>query len=137
MSAYKILLIDDDEDDQFIFTNALMEITSAYKCSIANNGLDALSRLNSDSSLPDLIFLDLNMPVMNGIELFLILKADHRFSDIPAVIYTTSDNPDEKMQMKELGVRAFLTKTANFKKLKTELARILEENKNISFSIRQ
>jgi CheY-like chemotaxis protein len=136
MNAFKILLIDDDQDDQFIFTNALMEIMSEYKCSIANNGLDALACLNSGSSLPDLIFMDLNMPVMNGIELFLILKADHLFTNIPAVIYTTSDNPDEKMQMKELGVSAFLTKSANFKKLKTELARILEEYKNISFSIR-
>jgi CheY-like chemotaxis protein len=72
---------------------------------------------------------------MNGIELILILKADYRFADIPAVIYTTSGNPDEKKQMKELGVSGFLTKTANFKKLKTELARILEEGKNISFSL--
>ena len=136
MNDYKILLIDDDEDDQFIFINALKEITAEHKCSIASNGMEALSYLNDTSSLPDLIFLDLNMPVMNGIELILILKADRRFADIPAVIYTTSDNPDEKKQMKELGVNAFLTKTANFKKLKTELARILEESKNISFSFR-
>jgi CheY-like chemotaxis protein len=136
MNDYKILLVDDDEDDQFIFINALKEITAEHKCVIANNGMEALSHLKAGPSLPDLIFLDLNMPVMNGIELILILKADYRFADIPAVIYTTSDNPDEKKQMKELGVSAFLTKTANFKKLKTELARILEEGKNISFSLR-
>jgi CheY-like chemotaxis protein len=136
MNVYKILLIDDDEDDQFIFINALKEITAEHKCSIVNNGMEALSHLNANPHLPDLIFLDLNMPVMNGIELILILKSDQRFTDIPTVIYTTSDNPEEKKQMKELGVSAFLTKTANFKKLKSELARILEENKKISFSLR-
>jgi len=64
----KIFLIDDDEDDLFFFKDALELIYPTLRCDTATNGKTAIDKLKVSSSLPDLIFLDLNMPVMDGFE---------------------------------------------------------------------
>jgi CheY-like chemotaxis protein len=126
MSSNKILLIDDDIDDQFIFLDALKEISFDHECIIANNGIEALALLTENPLLVDAIFLDLNMPLMNGFEFFIILKKDSRLSQIPVIIYSTSDNPEDQKRMKEFGAIKFITKTADFKNLKASLINILK-----------
>ena len=71
-----------------------------------------------------MLFLDLNMPMMNGFEFLLILKNDPRFSQIRVIIFSTSDNPDDLERAKGLGALQFVTKTADIQLLKKDLWRI-------------
>lgn len=126
MNHTKILLIDDDPDDQIIFIDALNEIAAGIDCVTANDGFEALGYLETMVPVPSLIFLDLNMPVMNGFECLTLIKKEDRFKSIPVVIFTTSDDPTDKKRTSELGAEFFFTKTASFKLLKTKLFDILK-----------
>ena len=92
-----LFLIDDDPDDQHVFAEALSEIDGSVSLLTASNGLEALETLRKGSSrLPDLIFLDLNMPKMNGKQFLKELKSEPNLQDIPVVIYTTSSAKTDK-----------------------------------------
>ena len=69
-----IVLIDDDDDDQFIFLAALKAVAPDSECLIKSNGLEAIRDLQARRHNPDMIFLDLNMPIMNGFEFLAILQ---------------------------------------------------------------
>ena len=122
----KILLVDDDVDDQVIFLDALSEITTQVDCITAGNGLEALTTLKTLTPLPSLIFLDLNMPLMNGFECLENLKKDNQYKKIPVVIFTTSDNPMDVVRAKKSGADLFFTKTPDFQLLKTKLLDIFK-----------
>jgi CheY-like chemotaxis protein len=126
MKHKTILLVDDDEDDQLIFKDAIKEVYSGIECLIASNGKDAYLELERSSAAPSLIFLDLNMPVMNGFEFLERLKKNDRLKNIPVVIYTTSDNPVDKKNTLAAGAVLFFTKTADFKLLKLKLSEVLQ-----------
>jgi CheY-like chemotaxis protein len=120
----KILLIDDDDDDQFVFLTALEDIAPNSHCHVSNNALEAFQYLNDKTEIPDMIFLDLNMPLMNGFEFLLILKSDPALSSVPVIIFSTSDNPQDLERAKELGTVQFITKTADVELLKKDLRHI-------------
>jgi len=122
----KILLVEDDEDDQHLFTEALHAIYPSIQCVIARNGRDAISEMNNGLQLPTIIFMDLNMPLMNGYECLAELKKQTMLRSIPVVIYTTSNKTTELKRISELGAKAFLTKLTDFAILKNQLAEILE-----------
>jgi CheY-like chemotaxis protein len=103
-------LIDDDHDDQLIFTLALQQVSGSILCVTADNGIEALKRLDQKGFLPDYIFIDLNMPGMNGIECLLKIKAIGHLKDIPVVIYTTSSKQKDIIETSALGASAFITK---------------------------
>ncbi len=128
MKHKTVLLIDDDEDDQLIFRDAIKEVYSGIACLIASNGRDAYLQLEKLSAAPSLIFLDLNMPVMNGFEFLERLKKTDRLKDIPVVIYTTSDSPLDKRNTLDAGAVLFFTKTSDFKLLKVKLGEILQRD---------
>jgi CheY-like chemotaxis protein len=120
----RILLIDDDADDQLYFRDALNEVSPDSHCEIASNGREALEQIEIPPP-PDLIFLDLNMPVMNGYETLAALKKQHKYKDIPIVIFTTSKNSQDVQRSQELGANLFLTKPADFGILCSKLLKIL------------
>ena len=130
MYKYKqILLIDDDIDDQDIFRDAVQELNADLICIIADNGLDGLSKTKLPPA-PDLIFIDINMPVMNGFQYLEAIKKEPGYMHIPSIIFTTSDNHQDKVRAKELGAVKFITKPNNFNQLK----KILEEVFTSDFS---
>jgi len=126
MKPRTILLVDDDTDDQVLFLDALSHVNKTVKCDIANNGLEAMEALRSKTSSPDLIFLDLNMPKMNGYECLVEIKKEHSFKHIPIVIYSTSRIETEKQRTLEMGAKHFFTKPNDFTVLMNELDRILK-----------
>ena len=85
-----IFLIEDDEDDQQFFTDALREITDTTLFGIANNGKEALEKLANSTILPDIIFTDIHMPVMNGIECLTQLRSNPRTENIAVVILSSA-----------------------------------------------
>jgi CheY-like chemotaxis protein len=106
----KIVLIDDDHDDYEIFTMALSETDSSIDCIYYDSAKDALHKLlNSQSSLPDYIFLDLNMPGMNGIQFLEELKRTE-MAHLPVIIYSTTILPPHRQRIEELGVYKSIVK---------------------------
>ena len=122
-----ILLVDDDFDDREMFIEVVLEIDSSVKFLTATNGNDALQQLIKTDNLPDIIFLDLNMPRMNGFQCLQHLKNNERYAAIPVIMYTTSGNTEDKEKAKRLGALKFLTKPSCIKLLKEELEKLFKE----------
>jgi len=126
MSLLKnIFLTEDDKDDQEFFQDALKAIDESISCAIAQNGIETLEMLRGSDKLPDVIFLDLNMPMMNGFECLSQIKNEKKLSNLPVVIFTTSRNPAEVQATHQLGANVFLTKPASMPELQSKLQRIL------------
>mgnify|MGYP003576000012 CR=1 FL=1 len=126
MKKYKtIFLIDDDSDDHEIFALALEEVAPFYNCVTANDGIEALEKLRSGHVEPDCIFLDLNMPRMNGRQCLNEIRKEYKFSQIPVVIYSTSSESREREQLLALGASAFVTKAAVIDDLVASLKDVL------------
>jgi CheY-like chemotaxis protein len=122
-----LMLVDDDQDDIELFSEALREIDSSIVLVTAHNGEDALKILESDFfEKPDRVFLDLNMPVMNGLDCLRAIKARLKVP-VPVTIYTTSQNPIDYSRCIELGAD-FLSKPHNFSTLRSVLRQKLRIN---------
>ncbi|CAN5338358.1 hypothetical protein BH09BAC1_BH09BAC1_27920 [soil metagenome] len=116
MISQKILLIDDDLDDQELFLDALATVDAKTECLVANDGLEALNLLQDLlPAMPDLIFLDLNMPRMDGIKFLQEVKAIEGIKDIPVLVYSTSNQAQK--QVGALGTVDYLVKPDNFNSL--------------------
>jgi CheY-like chemotaxis protein len=109
-----ILYADDDAEDRELMTEALSQVDPEISCIVADHGLKALQILDDADELPDYIFLDVNMPVMNGKETLQKLKKDNRYKEIPVVIYSTTNNQKEIGELYSLGATTFIHKHNNF-----------------------
>lgn len=122
----RVLLIDDDRDDAELFKEALFEINSAivfehYEDSKA--GLKLL--LEKQTDLPDLIFLDINMPIVSGWQCLTEFKKTEHLKHIPVILFTTSSQTKEKEIADELGAEGFITKPNEYKALKELLSSLI------------
>jgi CheY-like chemotaxis protein len=120
-----ILLIDDDDDDQDIFKEAASVVVSNVQFLIAKDGEQGLAALESSPTLPDFIFLDVNMPKMDGKEFLKRVKAHPLFMKIPVVIYSTSNHKSELGEYFRMGASNFITKPSEFNLLVTYLRSVL------------
>jgi CheY-like chemotaxis protein len=125
MTYKHILLIDDDAEDQEIFKTALDSFPKELRCTTFTNAKVALEKLVSGDLHPDIIFLDLNMPIMSGQEFLLEAKKKKEVAHIPIIIFSTSSQTGTIKQMKELGAHDFITKPDRFDKLVNLLTPIL------------
>jgi len=121
----RILIVDDDDDDLGFFADAVTELFPHAECLVAHNGIEALSVLELADYMPDYIFLDLNMPRMDGKECMKHIKRNPRFSAIPLIIYSTSRRKEDSAEAHESGAVAFLVKPSKFELLKQEIALIV------------
>ena len=103
-----VILIDDDRDDQEIFQKELQKFNSSIKFLSAYNGEEGLEVLHKNSV--NYIFLDINMPVMNGIDALKLIKQDQNLKHIPVIIYSTSDGRAYKKMALSLGAATYFTK---------------------------
>jgi CheY-like chemotaxis protein len=121
----KCLLVDDDEDDREIFCLAIQKIDPSMQCVTARDGLDALSILKNETFVPDYIFLDLNMPLMNGKECLREIRKQDRLKEVPVIIVSTSLADKDKEDTKNLGASAFITKPPLVSALASKLLDVL------------
>lgn len=123
----QILIVDDDEEDRELFIDVVSRIAPSVTCREACDGEDALALLTGTSLLPDLIFLDLNMPRIGGIEFLKQVKKDARLKDIPVVIYTTSKRTEAKREALRLGAVYFISKPYQLSDREKEISFVLEK----------
>jgi CheY-like chemotaxis protein len=112
-----VFLIDDDEDDRDIFQLAVEDSELRVSCVTSKSGYQALSMLSNNTVKPDVIFLDLNMPEMDGRECLSELKKHRDLSHIPVVIFSTSSDPRDISETRELGAVHFITKPSKINEL--------------------
>ncbi|HJT51387.1 MAG TPA: response regulator [Nitrosospira sp.] len=111
-----ILLVEDDQVDMMRVTRALKEIHVTNQIVHRENGEDALNYLHDENSdTPCLILLDLNMPIMNGIEFLQAVKKDVRLRRIPVVVLTTSDDQQDKLSSFNLGAAGYIAKPVDYR----------------------
>lgn len=120
-----ILYAEDDLEDYGTFEEVLALIDPSIVCINSRDGLEALQTLENLVVLPDYIFLDINMPAMDGRACLKHLKKDDRFKSIPAVIYTTSKNAKDMELCKQLGAVAYLIKPTSVKEAVDQLSKII------------
>jgi CheY-like chemotaxis protein len=117
-----ILIVDDDEDDRDLFCDAVNVVDSKINCIMARNGEEALRALISDHlPRPDLIFLDLNMPRVNGVQCLREIKKHPALKAIPVVIYSTSKLREDIEITRKLGAVHFITKPSTLRELCDEI----------------
>jgi CheY-like chemotaxis protein len=121
-----LFLIDDDPDDQEIFQEAIKVIDKTIICYTASDGKDALSKLHDALLLPDVVFLDLNMPVMNGKDCLKALKQDKVLKHIPVIVYSTSSADKERYNCLSLGATQYISKPPQFNVLVSKLKETLD-----------
>jgi len=129
MTLYKtVFLADDDVDDRDIFMDAVREIDSSIHCLFAPDGEIALKALDSDIlEKPELIFLDLNMPKINGKQLLRQLKRIDGVNMIPVIMYSTYFTDADLEEIKGLGAVHCLLKKTRFSELRNSLNEILSK----------
>lgn len=125
---FKILLVEDDSEDQYLFYEAINTLALMVHCKTVTNGKEALNHLQHCFNY-DLIFMDLNMPVMTGIECIEVLKTLEKQKEIPVIIISTSVNPAHKDRCKELGIEIYWHKPNTFPELCNGLYDIIK-NRN-------
>jgi CheY-like chemotaxis protein len=105
-----IFIADDDEDDQFLLQLCFARYSPACRLHFCPNGKELLQDLAKAVSVPTLLLLDLNMPLMGGLETLSILRLDPRYVAMPVIILTTSSDVQDIQQARQLGANDFFTK---------------------------
>ncbi|MEO5682443.1 MAG: response regulator [Chitinophagaceae bacterium] len=124
MSLPFLVLADDDEDDRFLFSQAILLVDPSIVCSMVGNGREVMTLLSSDFlSLPDFIFLDLNMPLMNGRECLAAIRQHPGYNSCVVIIYSTTMEAEEEAGLKAAGAADCLVKPTG----KHELAALLRK----------
>jgi len=124
-SSKRILLVDDDEDDRETFLEIVSELDPSAVLVTAINGADGFEKLSTFDVLPDVIFLDLNMPIMNGTEFLRKIKTVGKLKNVQIVILSTSSDEWAIKEVRELGAKDFVTKPAKFKDWRAALQRFI------------
>lgn len=124
-----IILADDDEDDRLFFTDAFSELKISTKVQTYNDGVELMNYLNEDDVvLPNVLFLDLNMPRKNGIECLQEIKSNDKFKDIAIAIYSTSSSEEHIEETFILGANVYIKKPNDFNTLKKVLSDVITIN---------
>lgn len=119
-----ILLTDDDEGDRLVFKEILDDMNIDTIVETANNGEQLMEILeNEDNVLPDLLFLDLNMPHKNGIECLKEIRNNEKYDDVLIAIYSTSASESDIETTFREGANIYITKPGDFENLKKVLTR--------------
>ncbi|MFZ6009259.1 MAG: response regulator [Bacteroidota bacterium] len=125
----KLLIIDDDVEDQEIFIDAVSRVDTGIQCRTFTNGEEALARFVSHADeLPEIIFLDINMPRVNGKQILKAIKKEASLSHIPVIMYSTTLGQRDIDEVKKLGAAHYLFKPTRFDELCRSLANILSKD---------
>ena len=121
-----IYLADDDEDDREFFQEALFEVCKESMLTLAKDGIELMDILYQPPvPMPDVIFLDLNMPAKNGFECLEEIKKDSKLKMLPVIIFSTTIQEESVNRVYKEGANFYICKPSNFSQLKRTLAKVL------------
>ena len=123
-----IFYADDDPDDQDFFKIIIDLIGEKYEVMTHMDGLQLLDALENPPPSPYLVFLDINMPRMNGIEVLKKVRQSEKYGNLPIIIFSTSKDGSVIQQTMELGANYYVPKSAGFKELKKSIEHSLQIN---------
>jgi CheY-like chemotaxis protein len=124
----KVLMAEDDEEDVDIFKQVLTELPVDVDLEVATNGIELMKLLADATVLPELIFLDLNMPLKNGMLCLQEIKANQRWKNIKVVILSTSSHKDQMKTAYEKGADFYMVKSNNYTDFKNDVAACLQKS---------
>lgn len=129
MNKLKILLVDDDEDDRQFFADALESLDMKTELVQLTNGEECIDYMvTNKEDCPNLLFLDLNMPIMNGFQCLEQIRKDDGFKDVIIAIYSTSSAEKDIEDTFNKGANIYITKPSSFKDLKNSLRQVIKTN---------
>jgi CheY-like chemotaxis protein len=111
-----ILLVEDNPNDAELTLRALRKTDIGARLAIARDGAEALEYLLSDRKLPRVVFLDLKLPKIDGMEVLRRIRADERTHSIPVVVLTSSQEERDITECYRLGVNSYVVKPVEFDK---------------------
>ena len=121
-----VLLADDDEDDRMIFSDIVQQIENTIQLHTVTDGQQLIQWLTANESpLPDVIFLDLNMPNKNGKACLKEIKANPAISHLPVIIYSTSGSEKDIREAYHQGASLYIQKPSNISGLRKTLTQVL------------
>ncbi len=123
---HKVLFVDDDEDELFLFQKGIENIGAEFSITHANS----CERMNDVLEIftPDIIFLDINMPGKNGIECLKSLRAEKRYDKVPVIIYSTSNSPKNISESFDAGANSYIIKPDTIEKIVASLNKLFSSN---------
>lgn len=128
-----VLLIDDDEVNNYINQRLLKKLQLAENVVVKKSGADALSHLAASANLPELVFLDINMPVMDGFEFYAkfkeILTSSGKRSEV--VMLSGSEKPDDHIRARREGIKYFIMKPLIKDEVRSLVETIIKEEQLI------
>ena len=134
----KILLADDDADDREFFAKALYELPLTTKLFTVNDGVELMQLLNNEKfALPDILFLDINMPKKNGMECLFEIRKNEKLNDLGVVMFSTSNSQENIHMLFKTGVNVYIHKPSDFKQLKQVIFHAIPISTENNFSKNQ
>lgn len=128
MLVIHIYIADDDEDDRMFIREAIHHIVPDAKITEAVNGDDLLQKLSIGdlAGILNMILLDMNMPMRNGLETMAEIKSDVRYQTIPTIMISTTEDNKLKQQAYHLGAESFITKPSTMEAYKEIAAGLMK-----------
>jgi CheY-like chemotaxis protein len=137
--AKNIVLAEDDEDDSQFFEEALKSVSDPPSLIRAKDGVELTNLLKDSTTLPDLIFLDINMPRKNGVQCLREIRQKENLAHVPVVILSTTSSEDVVESMYQSGANLYVQKPSDFSMWKRAIAKVLKLDWNIHtpFSVKE
>jgi CheY-like chemotaxis protein len=126
MKPLVVLLIDDDADDRMFFEMAVSDLNFPVEFHFAIDGIQGLAMLKNASMTPDFIFVDINMPKMNGLECLEEIRKMEQFKQVPVYLYSTSNDKKMAQICIELGGCGLIKKENSLEAMKKRFQLILK-----------
>jgi CheY-like chemotaxis protein len=117
-ATLQLLLADDDMDDCFLFREILEELSVNVTLTTVDDGVKLMQYLNEKGSIPDALYLDLNIPRKNGFDCLAEIRMDAKLKSLPVIIYSTSYDKNVVNNLKESGASFYVRKPSDFQDLK-------------------
>ena len=129
LTVMNIVLADDDADDRFLFDEAISELDIKTKLSLFNDGKALMDYLLLPNTvLPEIVFLDLNMPIKNGMQCLKEIRANNNLKELCVVIYSTSSSEEDIENTFINGANVYINKPNSFTALKKAIDKVLKIN---------
>jgi len=129
MKKISIVLADDDEDDRLFFKEAIEQLNLNSDLNLVENGNQLMKYLEDlNSPLPDLVFLDLNMPRKGGLECLREIRSSKKLKGLTVAIYSTSSSEEDIEECFVRGANIYINKPNNFESIKSVLLKVISTN---------